>query len=111
MKLLMANAKGTVSISNLGSKTTECINLSYTLNSQLKSLSNITKIIDEMDALHDIESDTTVTIKHFDTDETEFVVKYKIMSCGSEAKARTIKNLLDQYVQKLGGQTVLGDLE
>lgn len=108
-KLRDSRTNGSIAISNVGSDISECITLTYSMKQHLKSLENINKIISEMDALHDEESKVTVTTTNYGTEDEDYMLKYQVKSCGNEKAARKIKQDLDLYVQKQGGQTTLDE--
>jgi len=111
-KLKESRTNGIISIPNVGSSKSECISLTYTIRENLLSLENIRKVIEDMDKLHNEEPKITVTVSNFgDSTVEDFVLKYQVKSCGSESKARQIKDKLDEYVSKQGGQTTLDEAE
>ena len=63
-----------------------------------------------MDEIHNEESKCSVLISNFrDNDVEDYVLKYQVKACNDEVKARKIKDLLDAYVSKQGGQTTLDE--
>lgn len=99
--------KGRIAIPNVNS-VNECIQLNYTLTG-LKDINHVKAIRTRLDNEHKTPSVVSISITKFEAEGEAITMNYKVMACGSDKKARTIKETLDQLIKKLGGQTSLDD--
>ena len=94
--------------SNVNSEKSECITLTYTV-SNIGKISDVQKLNEELDALHDEDSVCDYEVRNFGSPDQEIKLKHKIKTCDSEANGHDIKEKLDQFIKKRGGQTTLDE--
>jgi hypothetical protein len=100
-------AMGTISTSNVNNPNSECITLTYAI-SGVSSLTGVKKLSEELDELHNEEAKVDLELKNYgDKDLQSIKMKYKVKTCSSEKDAHTIKEKLDKFLKKQGGQTTL----
>ena len=97
---------GSISTSNVNGSN-QCITLTYSIKN-VGNLLQARKLVVELDDLHD-EAETTAIaeITNFETDEEIIDIKYKVKSCEGEGTAHALKETLDKFLKKKGGQTTL----
>lgn len=97
---------GSISVSNVNGSN-QCITLTYSIKN-VGNLLQARKLVSELDDLHDEEGvDSSIEMTNFDTDEEIIDLKYKVKSCAGEGTAHDLKETLDKFLKKQGGQTTL----
>jgi len=99
---------GHINVSNVNSENSQCITLTYSI-SGLKTLGAASKLVDELDDLHDEDTTTNLEIQDWGTEEEVLKLKYKTKTCQDEVAAHTVKKILDKHLKKKGGQTTLDE--
>lgn len=99
---------GNINVSNVNSKNSECVTLTYTMRNirserQLVEIKNT--IYNAIDDPITFDRET----KNWDEDNEELILKVKIKACDNEKKAHGFKKILDGIVQIKGGQTTLDE--
>lgn len=97
---------GHINVSNVNSKNSECITLTYSIK-HVGSLKNANELKDELDDLTGEDSNASVEITNLGDGEEQYDMKYKVKTCDNEARAREIKSDVDKHLKKKGGQTTL----
>jgi len=97
---------GSISVSNVNGEN-QCITLTYSIKN-VGNLLQARKLVSELNDLHSEEGvNANVEIIDLDTDEEIIDLKYKVKSCAGEGTAHDLKETLDKFLKKKGGQTTL----
>jgi hypothetical protein len=102
-------ASGSISVSNLNSKKSECITLTYSIKN-VGSLANVKHLAKELDNTSGLDDGAVeVLITAFNTKAETIDMKYKVKNCEDTEDLRTVKEDLDKYLKLKGGQTTLDE--
>lgn len=105
-KTTVLKGNGSISVSNVNAENSECITLTYTMRN-FKSEKQVQEV---KNSIYDFVKDPVtfdLTVKNWNEDEEQLILKAKIRACGNERKAHNIKKQIDEYIHKKGGQTTL----
>jgi len=100
---------GHINVTNVNSKNSQCIFLTYTLwgienVEQAKTLTNkITDLVPDVEMKFDLQQ------SDWRGDNEKTTLKIKIKDCRNEKKAHIYKEKIDEYIKKIGGQTTLDE--
>jgi len=97
---------GHINVSNVNSPNSECITLTYSIKN-VGSVTKASQLRKELDDITGEESKTQVEISNLGDQEETVDMKYKVKTCEHEARAREIKQDVDKFLMKKGGQTTL----